>query len=649
MTFLKFRLLFPFLLLFTSQGFAQYNFDTYFKEAVKDVNEKNYTDALPKLNLCLQVKPGESAAYFYRGVCKYFLNDYQGAKQDLLDATAHYSPIYYDAYHFLALSKDRLEDFMGAIADFNKILDKYNTDPAMYVERAFSKLSALDYNGAVADCNKAYSMAPMGISEAGENLYLCRGAAENGLNEYEKALRDYDKALTINPKNENIYVRKGLTKHKMNNDTGAVKEYDKALKIDSGCTYAYYNRAESKAQLNDKKGALADYNSLIKYEPNNAAAYFSRAALEADMTNYKAAIADFNKVLQLNPDNIEANFNLAKLKEMVRDFKGALAGYNKCIELFPYFIEAYYDKSELEKRLGNMEASKKDFDTGKMMSEMNHSKSSTQLTHDSLALAHLTALTADFENVNPNQSDTVSIELLPLYYIAVKDSSFKNSSSCRPLLLKASKQQYTSFCLTNKESQAKAGATDSSFAIHSEVKKGNDSEIEALLKKALKKTDMQLFNDAVKDYDKIVALYPASAVAYFARAVNACREVELLNQFDNAPSFMNQKNSAAKTQKNEIFQKALSDFNKTVQLEPDFAVAYYNRAYVKCQLQDFNGAIKDYDNAIHADADLADAYYNRGLFLLYLKDKIDACKDFSKAGERGLPESYTIIKKYCPR
>ena len=84
-------------------------------------------------------------------------------------------------------------------------------------------------------------------------------------------------------------------------------------------------------------------------------------------------------------------------------------------------------------------------------------------------------------------------------------------------------------------------------------------------------------------------------------------------------------------------------------MEPGFAVAYYNRAFVKCQLQDFNGAIKDYDNAIHADADLADAYYNMGLFLLYLKDKVDACKDFSKSGELGLSESYAVIKKYCPR
>ena len=265
------------------------------------------------------------------------------------------------------------------------------------------------------------------------------------------------------------------------------------------------------------------------------------AALEADMTKYKAAIEDFDKVLQYNPDNIEATFNRARLKEQVRDFKGALADYDKCIELFPYFTEAYYDRSELKKEMNDFKGSQKDFDTGKMYSEMNRSKSSTQLAHDSIALAHLTALTADFSDADSKQQDTMSIELLPIYYIAIKDSSFKTNANCRPLLLKTSKLIYPDLCLTNKELHIGDATQDSSFSTGNEDKKVANDPFEVLLHNALKKTSMQMFNDAVKDYDKIVSLYPSSAIAYFARGVNACREVELLNQFDEAPAFLNQK------------------------------------------------------------------------------------------------------------
>src|SRR5439155_23096254 len=106
------------------------------------------------------------------------------------------------------------------------------------------------------------------------------------------------------------------------------------------------------------------------------------------------------------------------------------------------------------------------------------------------------------------------------------------------------------------------------------------------------------------------------------RGINACKEIELLNKFNNDILLPNQPKTVVKNQKDEIYQKALSDFNKTIQLEPEFAIAYYNRAYVKCQLRDFNGAIKDYDTAIKSDPAFADAYYNRGLFLLYLKAKL---------------------------
>jgi tetratricopeptide (TPR) repeat protein len=196
--------------------------------------------------------------------------------------------------------------------------------------------------------------------------------------------------------------------------------------------------------------------------------------------------------------------------------------------------------------------------------------------------------------------------------------------------------------------QIKNAAPDTAGAgFNEEISKENKKDFNGMLQKAIQKTNMQFFNDALNDYDKMIALDPSSPIVYFARGVNSCREIELLNKFNDDLLLPGQPKTGVKTQKEEIYQQALSDFNKVLQSEPGFAVAYYNRAYVKCQLHDFNGAVKDYDSAIHADPSLADAYYNRGLFLLYLQVKPDACRDFSKAGELGLTESYPVIKRYC--
>ena len=63
------------------------------------------------------------------------------------------------------------------------------------------------------------------------------------------------------------------------------------------------------------------------------------------------------------------------------------------------------------------------------------------------------------------------------------------------------------------------------------------------------------------------------------------------------------------------------------------------------QCLDFEHAIRDYTRAIELDANLAEAYYNRGLAYLANKRQEEAIRDLSKAGELGLYQAYSIIKR----
>jgi tetratricopeptide (TPR) repeat protein len=62
---------------------------------------------------------------------------------------------------------------------------------------------------------------------------------------------------------------------------------------------------------------------------------------------------------------------------------------------------------------------------------------------------------------------------------------------------------------------------------------------------------------------------------------------------------------------------------------------------------DLPESINQYTKALELYPKLAEAYFNRGLVLIYLKDNEKGCLDLSKAGELGVSDAYTVIKKYC--
>ena len=54
----------------------------------------------------------------------------------------------------------------------------------------------------------------------------------------------------------------------------------------------------------------------------------------------------------------------------------------------------------------------------------------------------------------------------------------------------------------------------------------------------------------------------------------------------------------------------------------------------------------DYDKAIELNPDFADAYFNRGLTHIFLGNNKLGISDLSKAGELGIVSAYNVIKRF---
>jgi tetratricopeptide (TPR) repeat protein len=77
--------------------------------------------------------------------------------------------------------------------------------------------------------------------------------------------------------------------------------------------------------------------------------------------------------------------------------------------------------------------------------------------------------------------------------------------------------------------------------------------------------------------------------------------------------------------------RAISDFDRAIQLEPDIAFRYYNRGIAFSRKHQAHKAIDDYPRAIQLRPDLAPAYSNRAHEFELAGERDKAIADYRKA------------------
>ena len=77
------------------------------------------------------------------------------------------------------------------------------------------------------------------------------------------------------------------------------------------------------------------------------------------------------------------------------------------------------------------------------------------------------------------------------------------------------------------------------------------------------------------------------------------------------------------------FTEALLNLNKALDIDPNYAPAYFLRGNIKDNFDDRHGAMKDYNMAIEKNPKFADAFYARGNVKMKLQDYYGAIADFT--------------------
>jgi tetratricopeptide (TPR) repeat protein len=145
-------------------------------------------------------------------------------------------------------------------------------------------------------------------------------------------------------------------------------------------------------------------------------------------------------------------------------------------------------------------------------------------------------------------------------------------------------------------------------------------------------TAIQNFDSAIDDLSTLLQIDSTMTLAYWQRAICQAR----INEF-NASQGTNIDLQSA---------NVLSDLCEALKLAPHNPYLYYNRGSLYAQRKNYQRALDDYARAVELDANIPETYYNRGLVYINMGRLGEGIADLSKAGELGLYDAYSVIKKY---
>jgi len=124
------------------------------------------------------------------------------------------------------------------------------------------------------------------------------------------------------------HLQNGISKHNQQDYDGAIKDYDKAIKADKSNKVAYFNRGLCEFALKDYKSAMTDFSTTIELDPNFIDAYLTRAIVFASQEKYAEALPDLDKTIELDPTKPNALTLRGQIRVQTGNKDGACEDFN---------------------------------------------------------------------------------------------------------------------------------------------------------------------------------------------------------------------------------------------------------------------------------------------------------------------------------
>ncbi|HTS04055.1 MAG TPA: tetratricopeptide repeat protein [Candidatus Eisenbacteria bacterium] len=182
--------------------------------------------------------------------------------------------------------------------------------------------------------------------------------AHNG--DHEAALRNYTRALELDPKMASGYADRGFVYNDVKQPAKGVKDFETALQLEPGNSEAHLGMAYSYLQLHHPKPALAHLDAVQKISGKSHAWHLARAEAFRQGSDFPHAASEYRIALSEDPKDLTTQIAYADVLYRMRQYAEATAALKAALAISPSDPTIYALMAQVEAKQGNRDEALRD-------------------------------------------------------------------------------------------------------------------------------------------------------------------------------------------------------------------------------------------------------------------------------------------------
>jgi tetratricopeptide (TPR) repeat protein len=433
-----------------------------------------------------------------------------------------------------------------------------------------------------------------------------KGVSLDELENHEEAIRCYDKALEIEPRDVNTWSNKGIALGEMGRHEAALACFDKALEFDPNSGMAWNNRGHLLELLNRHEAAIASFDMAIRC--------------------YQTPVAQYHKALGVNPESAMAWDGKGQALYALNRYQDALECFAAAARINPRYANAWKGQFMALAKLGRSQeagtCSKKAAEIDPQWEDDLRRLSAARGDHD-MALA---SFKPDATKWN-GQGTTLA-----------RASRYDDALDCFAKALEID-PRFGAAWYNRGGAFTSLGRRQEALACYTEVLQIDPEFFDAWESKAHTLALLDRYEEAVTCFTRALELNPQSVACWN----NKGKSLEALGRDDEAIGCFTRAleldpsraviwdNKAVSLRRVARYEEALACSTKALETEPGNPYFWSNKGAALYEVEKPEDAVQCYARAVEIDPHYAGAWNNKGIALALLGRLDEAVGCFDRA------------------